>query len=147
MISDQIRFICSVSLIVISAFGIPINILPCFILLRKKSRNIFHNLLLILNISDTVCIYFQNISFLILSKLLKNPLTIIFPQFQFVLIGCFWIFQLNDVWPSYQSNMFLKIAPWGIPLVQVIKTRTTSYLFSSALKIDLLSLFTQINFL
>ena len=127
MISDQIRFICSVSLIVISAFGIPINILPCFILLRKKSRNIFHNLLLILNISDTVCIYFQNISFLntwqgrqILSKLLRNPLTIIFPHFQFVLIGCFWIFQLNDVWPSYQSKFFSKIAPWVIPLVQVI---------------------------
>ena len=100
MISDQIRFICSVSLIVISAFGIPINILPCFILLRKKSRNIFHNLLLILNISDTVCIYFQNISFWIinywikstynsyilstwqgrqiLSKLLRTPLTTIF---------------------------------------------------------------------
>ena len=56
----------------------------------------------------------------ILSKLWRNPLTIIFPHFQFVLIGCFWIFQLNDVWPSYQSNFFSKIAPWVIPLVQVI---------------------------
>ena len=38
---------------------------------------------------------------------------------QIVITGCFAIYGLTDVWPSYDRYIFPKIAPWLIPIVQV----------------------------
>ena len=48
------RLFCSWSLIAIAVFGIPVNILPFWILSRKRRRSMFHNLILILSVSDLV---------------------------------------------------------------------------------------------
>ena len=57
---ENIRLISSWSLIVVAAFGLPINILPLWILCRKRTRSMFHNLLLILSISDLVSFWINS---------------------------------------------------------------------------------------
>ena len=74
----------------IAVFGIPVNLLPFWLVFRKRSVSNFHVLLLILCLSDLV-----------------------------VVSGCFTIYGLTDVWPSFNVYTYPHIAPWLIPIVQI----------------------------
>ena len=74
----------------IAVFGIPVNLLPFWLVFRKRSVSNFHVLLLILCLSDLL-----------------------------VVSGCFTIYGLTDVWPSFNVYTYPHIAPWLIPIVQI----------------------------
>ena len=96
------------ALLVVGGFGIPVNLLPFWLLWRKRTLSNFHILLVILSISDLVSKFSSIFQFKIKEFLL-----------QIVVVGCMMIYGLPDVWTHFGVFTFPLITPWLIPVMQI----------------------------